>query len=135
MDLQLMAGVGILLAGMGGYFGYDYASAKCAAEREAVSRATAEALATLATRFQDAEIAYQQERARKAKVRERIVTEVRYEVRELPQRDCPLLPDTRGLLIRAHCAATGSDDPECVSGAVQPDAEAATSGSRRADGD
>lgn len=156
--LLLRLGAVAVVVALAGWGGYDYGAARVQSawdsERAKVSGETASALTTLAGRYKDAaqqaidaqqafldaDRRYQEEREKKQQVVTKTVTRIRYEAQKLPARDCPLLPDTRRLLVRAYCAAAdpggaaGAEgvpataaDPECLPEPV-PGPDAASAG-------
>lgn len=130
MQSKAILALGVVGICLVGWLGYDYGSTKVQQRwdeaRAATEQETAVALAALATRFQDAEQRYAAERDRKRRVVTRTVTEVKREIQTIPVRDCDLLPVTHSLLVKAHCAAFGASDPECVHGEMPRPSDAAT---------
>jgi len=105
----------LVVLGGAGRLGYNYAAAECERARLAAEQENADALATLAARFQDAEQRYTAERNRKRQVVEHVVTKVEQKIVALPPRECPVRADARELLVEAFCAAErNSSNPECV---------------------
>ena len=130
MQTKVVLAVGVVGIALAGWLGYDYGSTKvqqrCDETRAATEQETSNALAALATRSQYAEQRYAVERDRKRRVVTKTITEVKREIQTIPVRDCDLLPSARSLLVKAHCAAFGASDSECVHGEVPASTNAAS---------
>jgi len=118
-----LAGIVLALLG-GGWAGYDWGSSKAevgaSRERLAVAGRALESTLEAQRRQQDAEFALAAELAKERRNETRILTETRYDILKIPERNCPVTADDVLLTNRAICAfARNRDRPECLPYAVR----------------